>query len=445
MHEKKIAHRDIKPLNVYITDYQEFKLADFGEAKFVTQDEDYHTIRGTPFYMSPEIMHRLTDRVEEKTNPFRDDIWGLARTFIELALGKLFPSLVKLNYADLKNRINDEFHDKCYPIGFYDLIFEMMTENKNDYLSADKVLEKIDKLLDEALSNERSNYYSSLKQNKDMTIPYLNASIGIPKSEIFSPPYNSALSSSIQANVIENAPIIISQPDNKYNSSRFTIPPPCLGSCSKQILNAFNTNNIIPEIQVNNDNIQSTPLPLIISTIDSPIIMQSDPSSSERLIEKNKSVEDPSIRVSKEEICEACKMNYSDPIILNCKHYFHKTCFKISITKMIKSAKNINEVVCPICKTPISERFITNFNGLDPKTTLKGNMLYFAAINRICPYCKTLTTITMLSSKLEPIFRRCTNCDFKFCSFCERGGAHRFSCDLFNDFKKGKVNISNIV
>ena len=119
MHSKQLAHRDIKPLNVYITDQGEYKLADFGEAKRIVNEEDYHTIRGTPYYMSPETFNRLRTKEEGKINPYRDDLWGLARTFIEITLGKLYPQISNFNYDDLQSEIYQEFSKIGYPTEFY--------------------------------------------------------------------------------------------------------------------------------------------------------------------------------------------------------------------------------------------------------------------------------------------------------------------------------------
>ena len=48
MHSKQLAHRDINPLNMYITDQGEYKLADFGVAERIVDCEDYRAITGTP-------------------------------------------------------------------------------------------------------------------------------------------------------------------------------------------------------------------------------------------------------------------------------------------------------------------------------------------------------------------------------------------------------------
>ena len=119
MHSKQLAHRDINPLNVYITDQGEYKLADFGVAERIVDCEDYCAITGTPYYMSLETFNRLRTKEEGKINPYRDDLWGLARTFIEITLGKLYPQISNFNYDDLQSEIYQEFSKIGYPTEFY--------------------------------------------------------------------------------------------------------------------------------------------------------------------------------------------------------------------------------------------------------------------------------------------------------------------------------------
>ena len=53
-HDKNIIHRDIKPQNIFATEYGAFKLGDFGVARIMSHTTNA-TKTGTPYYMAPEV------------------------------------------------------------------------------------------------------------------------------------------------------------------------------------------------------------------------------------------------------------------------------------------------------------------------------------------------------------------------------------------------------
>ena len=71
MHSKKIVHRDVKFGNILLDANMHVKMADFGSAKFMNdQDGDKEDFQGTLSYVSPEMIKR------EKTGP-ACDLWAL--------------------------------------------------------------------------------------------------------------------------------------------------------------------------------------------------------------------------------------------------------------------------------------------------------------------------------------------------------------------------------
>lgn len=54
LHSKKILHRDIKSLNVFLDSEKNVKIGDLGVAKELKTDFT-KTIVGTPYYLSPEM------------------------------------------------------------------------------------------------------------------------------------------------------------------------------------------------------------------------------------------------------------------------------------------------------------------------------------------------------------------------------------------------------
>lgn len=91
IHSINIAHRDIKPKNIlYKQKDSKLKFADFGESKYL-QEKDSHpqqsnqnnTIRGTPFYMSPEIFSLYKKhQIYGSYDPFSSDFYSLGVTFL---------------------------------------------------------------------------------------------------------------------------------------------------------------------------------------------------------------------------------------------------------------------------------------------------------------------------------------------------------------------------
>ena len=88
-HDEGIVHRDIKPENILVDKRGRVKIADFGLAKLLSDDDvDYtltgtHQVMGTPRYMAPEQMEgaRAVDH--------RADIYSLGVVFYEMLTGEL--------------------------------------------------------------------------------------------------------------------------------------------------------------------------------------------------------------------------------------------------------------------------------------------------------------------------------------------------------------------
>lgn len=53
---KKIVHRDIKPVNIMVSQFGDYKLGDFGVSK-IMDHSTFATAMGTPEYQAPEVVH----------------------------------------------------------------------------------------------------------------------------------------------------------------------------------------------------------------------------------------------------------------------------------------------------------------------------------------------------------------------------------------------------
>ena len=69
IHKKKILHRDLKTLNIFLTKDYNCKIGDLGVAKILNGTNHANTFVGTPYYLSPEIC-------EEKPYNEKSDVCG---------------------------------------------------------------------------------------------------------------------------------------------------------------------------------------------------------------------------------------------------------------------------------------------------------------------------------------------------------------------------------
>lgn len=103
IHSKKILHRDIKTLNVFLARDESLRIGDLGVAKRLVNTAAFaHTIVGTPYYLSPELC-------EDKPYNIKSDIWALGCVLYELCTLKhpfeannqaaLFMKIIRAQYA----------------------------------------------------------------------------------------------------------------------------------------------------------------------------------------------------------------------------------------------------------------------------------------------------------------------------------------------------------
>lgn len=81
LHKSNFIYRDLKPENILLDERGYAKLADFGLAKLLKNDEQAHTMCGTPEYVAPEVLLG-------KGHSRPADWWALGILIYEMVLGK---------------------------------------------------------------------------------------------------------------------------------------------------------------------------------------------------------------------------------------------------------------------------------------------------------------------------------------------------------------------
>ena len=79
-HSNNIVHRDLKPENIMLENINEnnliIKLIDWGGARYFSKNKKMSTIKGTPYYIAPEVIKEVYDE--------KCDIWSLGVIFYVL-------------------------------------------------------------------------------------------------------------------------------------------------------------------------------------------------------------------------------------------------------------------------------------------------------------------------------------------------------------------------
>lgn len=112
IHNKKILHRDIKALNIFLTKDGDIRIGDLGVAKVLAESVSFaHTMVGTPYYMAPEMC-------EEKPYNEKSDIWALGCVLYEMCAqkhpfqahsqGTLILKIIKGKYAPIPGTYSAE-------------------------------------------------------------------------------------------------------------------------------------------------------------------------------------------------------------------------------------------------------------------------------------------------------------------------------------------------
>ncbi|XP_062098855.1 mitogen-activated protein kinase kinase kinase 5-like isoform X2 [Humulus lupulus] len=88
LHSKQTIHRDIKGANLLVNSSGVVKLADFGMAKHLTGLSYELSMKGSPYWMAPELIRAVMQNSTNPDHAYAVDIWSLGCTIIEMMNGR---------------------------------------------------------------------------------------------------------------------------------------------------------------------------------------------------------------------------------------------------------------------------------------------------------------------------------------------------------------------
>eukprot|EP00276_Gloeochaete_wittrockiana_P009844 CAMPEP_0184654578 /NCGR_PEP_ID=MMETSP0308-20130426/12240_1 /TAXON_ID=38269 /ORGANISM="Gloeochaete witrockiana, Strain SAG 46.84" /LENGTH=508 /DNA_ID=CAMNT_0027090621 /DNA_START=1 /DNA_END=1523 /DNA_ORIENTATION=+ len=120
IHSKKILHRDVKSMNVFLDSHDVVKIGDLGVARVLGTSTNFaHTVIGTPYYLSPELC-------EDKPYNEKSDVWALGCILYELCTlkhpfdaanqGALILKIIRGRYPPITSNYSSQLADildKC--------------------------------------------------------------------------------------------------------------------------------------------------------------------------------------------------------------------------------------------------------------------------------------------------------------------------------------------
>ncbi|MBQ2499638.1 MAG: protein kinase [Bacteroidales bacterium] len=101
-HSNNIVHRDLKPENIMLENSNQaspyIKLIDWGGARYFSKNKKMSTIKGTPYYIAPEVIKEVYDE--------KCDIWSLGVILYVLLCGYFSNSRTPNDYTALQSLVD---------------------------------------------------------------------------------------------------------------------------------------------------------------------------------------------------------------------------------------------------------------------------------------------------------------------------------------------------
>ena len=139
-----LAHRDIKPQNIFVSQSENLVIGDLGSLK--KNSEDFQTIAGTPLYLSPALRQcfmQFQGGVNNGTcrhDPIKSDVYSLGLTFLQMASLKGVLDLT--NLGTMEQKIYDRINELQYTNWTKLLLWEMLQVDENQRPTFTQLIQK---------------------------------------------------------------------------------------------------------------------------------------------------------------------------------------------------------------------------------------------------------------------------------------------------------------
>ena len=436
LHDFQICHTDIKALNIFVTWDFKLKLGDFGSSKrIIGTDEEFHSIAGTRPYLSPELRKKFAVN-KTKNNPYRDDIWALGKTFLEIFVGDV---RTELSHASgIHSFIDKEFESGGSVGKFGELVKRMACIEITDFIEINLVLSEL-RLIDQLRASE------SLYGGIEGVVSGSNTRhvVGVSKENSFN------FKAEIDLIAIREEKLDGSRLKN--NEHLCIKGESCINKRNKRPISSTNLleinkvkleprekeeeMKIISKEEKVSTEIRNKRKVLELCKIGSSEIKPSK--KNKKIVADRGGLGDPTPNPENKPLnkCVKCSLSITcNKIPIDCGHFFHDNCFYGTFEcKLRKANKKIDLFECSTCKKPIHfEKFYSN-EKFSREARKNSYLQMLSHINFSCPQCNVSSEQYLLDTNLEDYVVVCKICTKRYCSFCDRTGSHYFSCDRLNE------------
>ncbi|MCQ2819151.1 MAG: protein kinase, partial [archaeon] len=138
LQKMKVTHRDIKPQNIIIFKNNVYKIADYGEIKYVNIEDPFsqiNTLRGTDAFMSPLLYNGVkTNQLDIRHNLFKSDVFslGICIFFAASFNGKTLSRLRHIFNTKSLHEFIDSIIGKYYSKELVGIIKDMLIIDENE-------------------------------------------------------------------------------------------------------------------------------------------------------------------------------------------------------------------------------------------------------------------------------------------------------------------------